>query len=371
MTPVAKIALRRIKNAPGRSLLIFLSLLFSVMLITCFTFFAAESVLREDPALSALPMGIFLGRVRGAMYTSILFLVLTAAVTLRLQSNLRRRQNTQILAVLTSVGATAKQRRDLVTAELRLVCYPAVLAGSLLGAPTGIFFARHFPGGAQGRFSSGETFLIYLALWFIVVLLGILLVTLCVCIPELGAERGTAIGRIRGQSAASTEHHGYRQSRTFREQSVMSRLAKKCADYHRTAYSKIAVSFSVSAFYPVLALLLTARILGSEVTLDANPYDGIDTAGAVMGVVRTLLLFLGGSFAVLTIFGAVGGVLMTRLQYADRLTAKPAYLAVGLTDTDFRTLLRREMATVTLRTLVFLLIWSMTASAVFAMVLGG
>lgn len=371
MNPVAKIALRRIKNAPGHSLLIFLSLLFSVMLITCFTFFAVESVLREDPTISSLPMGIFLSRVRQAMYTAILFLVLTAAVTLRMQSNLRRRQNTPVLAVLTSVGATAKQRRGLVTAELRLVCYPAVLAGSLLGAPTGIFFARHFPGGAQGRFSSGETFLIYLALWFIVVLLGILLVTLCVCIPELGAERSTAIGRIRGQSAASAERHGYRQSKTFREQSVLHRLAKKCADYHRAAYRKIAVSFSVSAFYPILALLLTARILGSDVTLDANPYDGIDTAGAVMSVVRTLLLFLGGNFAVLTVFGAVGGVLMTRLQYADRTAAKPAYLAVGLTETDFRALLRREIATVTLRTLVFLLIWSMTASAVFAMVLGG
>ena len=371
MTPVAKIALRRMKNAPGRSLLIFLSLLFSVMLITCFTFFAAESILREDPALAALPMGIFLGRVRGAMYAAILFLVLTAAVTLRIQSNLRRRQNVLVLAVLTSVGATAKQRRALVSAELKLLCYPAVLIGSLLGTVPGIFFARCFPGGAQGRFSVGETCLIYLALWLLVVLLGLLLVTLCVCIPEVGAKRGTAIGRIRGQTDASTEHHGYRQSRTFREQSVLRRLAKKCADYHRAAYSKIAVAFSVSAFYPVLALLFTARILGLEVTLDANPYDGIDTAGAVMGVIRTLLLFLGGSFAVLTAFGAVGGVLMTRLQYADRLTAKPAYLAVGLTDTDFRKLLRREMATVTLRTLVFLLIWSMTASAVFAMVLGG
>lgn len=371
MTPVRKIALRRIKNAPGQSLLLFLSLLFSVMLITCFTFFAAESILREDPALSALPMGIFLGRVREAMYTSILFLVLTAAVTLRMQSNLRRRQNTRVLAVLTSVGATAKQRRGLVTAELRLLCYPAILVGSLLGPLPGIFFARRFPGTAQDKFSAEETGLIYLVLWLVVVLSGILLVTLCFRIPELGTERGTAIGRVRGQNLASTERHGYRQSRTFKEQSVLRRLAKKCADYHRAAYSKIAVAFSISAFYPVLALLLSARILGSDVTLDANPYDGIDTAGAVMGVVRTLVLFLGGSFAVLTIFGAVGGVLMTRLQYADRLTAKPAYLAVGLTDTDFHKLLRREMATVTLRTLVFLLIWSMTASAVFAMVLGG
>ncbi len=371
MTPVRKIALRRIRNAPGQSLLIFLSLLFSVMLITCFVFFKAESLLREDPALASLPIGTFLIRVRSAMDAAILFLVLTAAITLRVQSNLRRRQNTRALAVLTSVGATAKQRRALVTAELRLLYYPAVLAGTLLGAAPGILFARSFPGAAQGSFSAGWMCLIYLALWLVLVLLGMILVTLCVCVPEFGSGRGSAIGRIRGQATASTERHSYRQSKTFREQSILRRLAQKCADYHRAAYSKIALSFSVSAFYPILALLLSAHVLGAEVTLDANPYDGVDTAGSAIGVIRGLVAFLGGSFAVLMIFGAVGGVLMARLQYADRLAARQAYLAVGLTETDFRALLRREMATVTLRALVFLLIWSMAANAVFVMFLGG
>ena len=202
-------------------------------------------------------------------------------------------------------------------------------------------------------------------------LIGIFLILLCNYMPELRLKRKSVIQAVKKQNNnASEETHGYRQSKTFRSQSLTKRLAQKSIDYHGKVYSRIMLLFASSAVYPLLAVLLLWNISRESVVVDANPYDGIDTFAPVLEIVGGLLWFLIGCFAVLTCVGFVQAMLIARIQIAERRRSANVYRMIGMVQKDINHMIRKELYGVAVRTLVLLIFVVVILNACFAMIGG-
>ena len=82
------------------------------------------------------------------------------------------------------------------------------------------------------------------------------------------------------------------KSYTFRNQALIKRLAKKSTGYYKGVYNNIALIFASSAMYPLLAIFMFWKIGESEVVLDINPYDAIDTSAAALAAIDKVFVFL-------------------------------------------------------------------------------
>ena len=194
------------------------------------------------------------------------------------------------------------------------------------------------------------------------------MISLCYLLPNISFKRRSVIQSVKKQNTEASElRHGYRQSYTFRSQSLLKRLAKKSIDYYGTVYNKIALSFASSIMYPLLAILLFWNIGNADIVLDTNPYDGIDTTAAVLAVVDKILVFLGLCFLVLTFVGIMQAVFMARMQIFARKESAHIYLSIGMPETDIQKMIRLEIKSVLFRSFICLIFAGVIVSALFGM----
>ena len=113
MTPITKIALRRIANKWRKALLPALALTFSMMMISFILFFDIQTKLIPSAA-DSLPFGNFLSDIRICMRTTATVLSFITFLTVRVHSSMKRDELTHTLAVLTSIGASSKQKNSLI-----------------------------------------------------------------------------------------------------------------------------------------------------------------------------------------------------------------------------------------------------------------
>ena len=109
-----------------------------------------------------------------------------------------------------------------------------------------------------------------------------------------------------------------------------------------------------SALYSLLAILLFRNIGNTDIILDTNPYDGIDTTAAVLAVVDKILVFLGLCFLVLTFVGIMQAVFMARMQFLARRESAHIYLSIGMPETDIKKMIFLEMRSVLLKSFIWL-----------------
>ena len=281
---------------------------------------------------------------------------------------MRSEENKEALAVLTSVGATNFQKRKLIATEVVILYLPPTLIGVCLGMIPGVSLGNLFAGGSEIVTSS---YLSYVLFALVLVIAGMALISLCYLLPNISFKRRSVIQSVKKQNTeASEQRHGYRQSYTFRSQSLLKRLAKKSIDYYGTVYNKIALSFAFSVMYPLLAILLFWNIGNADIVLDANPYDGIDTTAAVIAVVDKILVFLGLCFLVLTFVGIMQAVFMARMQFLARRESAHIYLSIGIPEPDIKKMILLEMRSVLLKSIVWILISGFVVSACFEMFVG-
>ena len=180
----------------------------------------------------------------------------------------------------------------------------------------------------------------------------------------------SAIERLRRRGrSVSTEVHSYRQSKTYRHQSLLKRLATKSVDFYKARYGSLALSLAVSAFYPLLAILLMYHLMNASVMMDTNPFDLADTADAVAASVTGLLAIIAAGFLLLTAQGVWGGVLLIRTQLEQRKPAGRAYLSMGMTERDFRRVMLLEMRSMLLRSALYLLLFLLIANFCFSQII--
>ncbi len=367
MLPIAKIALRRIKNNLFKDLFLVLAIFFSMMMISFFVFFELQTLVTQNPAYQELPFTEFMDKVRTCMNITIVFLILITFITIRMHCSRQSEENTQILAVLTSIGATGAQKRKLIFMDIVLLYLPATLLGILIGIIPGIKTGDLFHGVTE---VAGRAYLLYASTAIALAVFSVVMILLCNYLPSIQIKRKSVIQAVRKLNVKAAEQkHGYRQSQTYRSQALLKRSAKKSIDYYSKNYNGIALSFATAALYPVLGVLLLRNIGSSEVIIDANPYDGFDTSASVLAVVDNMLLFLAGCFLILTIVGLIQAIITARIQAAARRNSAHAYLSVGMVQSDVNKMIRYEFISVACRSAVVLIFGVLLVNACFGVVL--
>ena len=363
MSPITKIALRRIKKNSRKSIFLTVAVLFSMLMISFFIFFELQTLAVQNPAYKGLPFTEFMGKVRMCMNITVVTLVIITLITVRTYCSMRNEENKEALAVLTSVGATNFQKRKLMATEVVILFLPPTVIGVCLGIIPGVSLGNLFAGGSE---TSASSLFSYVLFALVLVIAAMLLISLCYLLPNVSFKRRSVIQSVKKQNTeASEQRHGYRQSYTFRSQSLLKRLAKKSIDYYGTVYNKIALSFASSAMYPLLAILLFWNIGNADIVLDTNPYDGINTTAAVLAVVDKILVFLGLCFLVLTCVGIMQAVFMARMQFLARKESAHIYLSIGMPENDIKKMIHLELRSILLRSFICFFFASLIVNACF------
>jgi len=368
MSPVTKIAIRRIKKNRQKTIFLTIAVFFSMLMISFFIFFELQTLVVQNPTYQVLPFTEFMNVVRISMNVTVVILVIITFLTVRTYCNMRNEENKEALAVLTSVGATNFQKRKFIALEVVILYLPPTLIGVYLGMIPGVSLGNLFTSGPEIETSS----YFFCALFALMLVLAcVLLISLCYLLPNISFKRRSVIQSVKKQHTEALEQrHSYRQSHTFRSKSLLKRLADKSIDYYGKAYNRIALSFALSAMYPILAILLFWNIGNTDVVLDTNPYDGIDTAAAVLAVVDKILVFLGLCFLVLTVVGIMQAVFMLRMQFLVRKESAHIYLSIGMPETDIKNMIFLEMRSILLKSFVLFGVASLVVSACFEMFVG-
>ncbi len=366
MSPITKIALRRLKNNITKNIYLVIAVFLSMTIISLFVFFQLQTTMVKNPGYAGLPFGEFMGKLRVAMNITVAFLVAITLITVRIHCGMRKEDNLQTLAVLTSVGATGSQKRKLLIADILLLYLPPIVLGTIVGIVPGMKIGNSFGGVSKTPVTSPTLYIIVAAL---IVIAAFFLVWLCNYLPSFRLRRRSVIQSVKKQNLkASEERHGYRQSQTYRSQTLLKRLAKKSIDYYSQTYNRIAVSFATAALYPILSVMLFWCIGKADVVIDNNPYDGIDTSIAVLAAMDDLLVFLGLGFLVLTCMGIMQALIMSRMQIAARKSSARTYLSVGMSGEDINKMIHLELRSVIFKVVTILIFSIMIIGACYSMI---
>lgn len=360
-----RMAVRRLKNSK-ETVLLACGMLFSVLLISFFLFFTVTVKGAEMALVQGLPHGTFVRKVADGMHVAAILLSAATLLTMRTWAGLSAEAFAGTTAVLQSIGATASQQRYWLFTLLGIQYFPALLAGVSLGSVCGIGMSRALLG---GDVSIAQRVPVYLLLWAAILLVSGGLLVLCYMLPRVQIRKLTPSTaerlRRRGRSV-SAEAHGYRNSKTYKQKSLLKRLASKSVDFYKARYGSLAISLAVSVFYPLLAGLLMYHLLGASVVLDTNQFDGVDTASVVMDSVRSLLAVIALGFLLLTVQGLWSGGLLIRTQLEQRKKTGRAYLSMGMTEGDFRRVMLLELKSLLLKGSLYLLFMFLTANFSFS-----
>jgi len=367
MSVITNIALRRLKKNIKKSIFLVIAVLFSMLIISFFIFFELQTITVQNRSYEGLPFTDFLNTVRMSMNITAVALIFITFLTVRTYCGMRNEENKEILAILTSVGATNYQKSKLIFMELIVLYLPPTMIGVFLGVIPGIALGNLFSGDSEIT-ASGCIPSLLLAL--AIVIAGMFLISLCYLLPNISFKHRPIIQSVKKQNTeAAEQRHGYRQSQTFKNQTLLKRLANKSIEYYRNVYNKIALSFASSAMYPVLSVFLFLNIGNSDIVLDTNPYDGIDTTDAVLAAADKIVVFLGICFLVLTCVGVTQAMFIARMQFRARKESAHIYLTVGVPENDIKRMIFLELRSVLLKSFVYFLVTCLIVNTCFEMLI--
>ena len=338
ISPVVKIAARRIRRQAGKSVLFLVAIFFSVALASFFVCFLQG--FSFDDLANGASFSAFNQQLQQFVGITVIFLAAGAFFTVRDHSSMRRKECADVMAVLTSVGASKRQKRILLRVELYVLCYPSVCVGALAGALLACLYV-------------GKPFSLVTVL--LVFLIGCIFLAVSYLLPSF--TKRSVIQSVKRQNLnADRETHGYRQSRTFRSQSLLKRLADKSVDYYIDTYRRIASALALAAFYPTLALLLFNKI--AEVDVFVGGGGDFDTF-------EKILAFLLLAFLVLALLGFAHVFLLMRAHLTNRKIQEKIYLSIGLTVREYKRVCRLEIRGLALRAIAYFVAWVLLAYFLF------
>ncbi|MBQ7324250.1 MAG: FtsX-like permease family protein [Clostridia bacterium] len=364
MSPITRIALRRIKRDLGKSILLMVAIFVSTLVISFLLFLELRILPIQEAEYSALPFQMFLANVRSGVNITVVCVALLALLTMRMHFGVRQEENAQTLAVLTSVGAVNRQIRKLIWIDILVLYIPSVV----LGVGVGTIFCILIESGLEvGKTVDSAELMLYAMVAIAMIAIGIGMIILSNLLPKMGIKRRSVIGSVKKHNLkASQQKHSYRQSRTYREQALIKRLAKKSVDYHSKTYNEIALTFALAAMYPILAILLFWYVGNTNVLFETYQQGEIDAA---LSALEQIFALLGISFAVLTVVGFLQAFLMARVQFFARKRVTQVYLSVGMPESDIHKMIRAELKSVVLRSVIILIFSTYIINAWFAMVM--
>ena len=294
-------------------------------------------------------------RVIGELTILMIFIILTTLVSVYVYSSAQREEKRQTLAVLTCIGASSAQKSGILLLEaVTLYSLPMIL-----GVLCGILPARSAASSLIRGFATSGTLYFYpetaIGITSALFIIGMALIC-AFSLLALERRRASVISSVRRfNKREATERHTYRSSYTFRNMPITKRLAKKSVDYHAQAYGRIAAIFAATALYPVIAILFFHNIAAESVVVDTNPYDGVDTSAITIRAVDNIMLFFTIGFLILFSVGIIQLVNMIKIQNSLRRGSLRIYMASGMTEKQFREVLKYEYLSVLARVVIALI----------------
>ena len=349
--PLCHLLAARLRHGGSRSLLQSIGVLLSSAGLSFFVFLTAELAVAAT-AKGTLPYRRFLSELTGSLLAVSAILLLLSLLSLYMDYSMGQDDRIRFYAALSSLGATSAQRRRLSLWEMcMLFALPATL-GTLVGAAPAALFCRAL----LANLSLTSTLSPYARGGILLLLLLCVLLPLPIVWHAPQRRYATTIRalRLHNEDEAQQAHH-YRRSRTFRQMPIEQRIAKKSVVYYQQSYRRISLLLFNLMAYPLMGIMLFLSLSGSRILLDSTPLDGVDTAGAALSAVSSLLFFVVISLLLLSLMAAIRTWYMLRLQAAARRDSLRVYRAVGMTESSIRRLLMYEYRTAALHALAMLL----------------
>ena len=184
MSPIIKIAVRRMRGNLKKSVLLLIAILFSTALLSFFAAFEIQIIFADVTAYDSLPFRKFLNGVKLCFGFAFIFVLTNIISALRIYCRIRKGDNDHLLAVLTSIGAKPTQKIEVIIAELLLMYVPAISIGCVIGVAFGTGACREFIG-VQGEIVTLES----LAVVIFTILFIVLLLLLCNLLPDISLRK--------------------------------------------------------------------------------------------------------------------------------------------------------------------------------------
>lgn len=299
-------------------------------------------------ALPSIPYRKFLSDLLSTTRAVTAVLAAPALLSLYVYCGMQREERTRFYATLASLGATATQCRRLLLCESALLYLLPAAAGALLGILPAVIFSRLL----TGVIGLSAVRLPLLSLSLALLLLSCVLSLLLGHVPLPRGRALTPLLRAHNEEEAQEPHH-YRRSYTFRHMPLLQRIAKKSVDYYKNAYRRISLVLSSVTLYPILAFVFFASLSGSSITLDSNPFDGVNQEAASAATIGGILLFAGLALLSLCLLGVFQAVYMIRIHNEKRKGTLHVYRTVGMTEQELHRVLHYEYRTVLLHAFVY------------------
>ena len=205
MAPVLRIALRRLTRDRRRNILLAIAVLVSIAMLAFLAEFGLLISVSSGSAHNGLPFTSFLNRMRLYTYVAVSVIAVMTLLTIRIHCDTHGTENVRTLAVLTSTGATAWQKGQLIFTEYIVLYMPPLIIGTALGLPSGAAAADRFLR-ATGVAGTSVNMFAHVVLPALVILIsGALLILACNTVPAIKIRKAPII-------SAESEHRRSRNT---------------------------------------------------------------------------------------------------------------------------------------------------------------
>ena len=269
-------------------------------------------------------------------------------------ARLRTEENKRFFATLVSVGATRRQRRSVSKLETGITFVLPIILGSFLGiVPSEYVYDRVVDFFLSDYIAFSASLLIPIAISVV----GIITVLMFGCAPHF-KRRGSVIEsiRIRNKDEEGTIH-GHRNSKVFKRLPIVNRLAEKNMLFHKRAYSRLSVMYSIVAAYPILAVFFFVLLAQKGVT-DYTPLYGIDAVAIANIFTLNIAAFGAVAFLILAVLATIQTVYLVDMQKRVRGESLYIYKSIGMTDESIKKMLKIENSRARCIALLFVAIYT-------------
>ncbi len=321
MRTVIHLTLAKLRAHIYRSIFRALSAMTSVFTLTFLLIFLLElnsvSAGTSSPLLSEF-IHDSTDALRSALILTAIIVLVTLFIFIRMQSE----ENALFSARISCIGATSRQISMIFLCELLILYFVPSIIGALLGWASASLTAVNFSTTLSANIKLITTptipFVLAIAAFVIIIIFSSLRNT---------SSRNSVMEKVKRHNKKEVGiRHGYRASYTFRNMPIEQRLAKKCLDYRKESYARIAVMLTATLSYVIVAVLSFGKFFAIEINVDVEIYN------LALEVVYATFGFFTLQFIILFILGAIQLVYMVKLQYESRKESYRIYRSLGMTE---------------------------------------
>lgn len=341
MRTVIHLTLAKLRAHIYRSIFRALSAMTSVFSLTFLLVFLLELNSISTEASSPL-LSEFIHDSTDALRSALILTAIIVLVTLFIFIRMQSEENALFSARISCIGATSRQLSMILLCELSILYFVPSIIGALLGSASANLTAANF----AAALSADIKLITGLSIPFAVAISAFVIIIIFSSLKNT-SSRNSVMERVKRHNKKEVGvRHGYRASYTFRNMPIEQRLAKKCVDYRKESYARIAVMLTATLSYVIVAALSFSKFFAIEISIDEEIYN------SALEVVSATFGFFTLQFVILFVLGAIQLIYMIKLQYEARKESYRIYRSLGMTERGIKRTVLYEYRSVMLWSIV-------------------